>query len=36
MMIDETYTIFLIRELEIYIDDELQISAMDVRIDALS
>jgi hypothetical protein len=36
VMIDGTYTILLIRESEIYIDDELQISAMDVRIDALS
>ncbi len=36
VMIDGTYTVLLIRESEIYIDDELQISAMDVRIDALS
>ncbi len=36
VMIDGTYTVFLIRESEIYIDDELQISAMDVRIDVLS
>jgi hypothetical protein len=36
VMIDGTYTVLLIRESEIYIDDELQISAMNVRIDALS
>ncbi len=36
VMIDETYTVLLIWESEIYIDDELQISAMDVRIDILS
>jgi len=36
VMINETYTILLIRESEIYIDDELQISAMNVRIDVLS
>ncbi len=36
VMIDGTYTVLLIRESEIYIDDELQISAMDVRINVLS
>ncbi len=36
VMIDETYTVLLIRKSEIYIDDELQISAMNVRIDILS
>ena len=36
VMIDETYTVLLIRESEIYIDNELQISAMNVRIDVLS
>ena len=35
VMIDETYTILLIQESEIYIDDELQISTMNVRIDVL-
>jgi len=36
VMIDETYTVLLIRKSEIYIDDELQISAMNVCIDILS
>jgi len=36
VMINGTYTVLLIRESEIYIDDELQISAMNVRIDVLS
>ena len=36
VMIDETYTILLIQESEIYINDELQISAMNIRIDILS
>ena len=36
VIIDETYTVFLIQELEIYIDDKLQIFAMNVRIDVLS
>ena len=36
VMINETYTVLLIRESEIYIDNELQISAMNVCIDILS
>lgn len=35
-MINETYTILLIQESEIYIDDKLQIFAMNVHIDVLS
>ena len=36
VMIDETYTVLLIQKSEIYINDKLQISAMNVRIDVLS
>ncbi len=35
MIINETYTILLIQKSEIYIDDELQISAMNIHIDIL-